>query len=435
MTALTTLLIFLGTFLVLVLAHEGGHFFAAKLAGVTVKEFAIGFGPRLVSRQGRETRYSLRVILVGGYVRLAGEDREETSTDIPFDRILYNKPPAVRILISLAGPAANLLTTFLVLTIAMWAFGVPFVQVGDTMPGMPAEGVLLPGDRLLAANGESVYSAEDLDRVVQRSQGGSITLLVERDARRQQIDLNPQFEPTENRYLIGIYPSGVTFTTTLAAVEPDSVFSAGGLRTGDVIEAVAGTPVRAGIGLVVRINDLLPTDTVTLDILRDDERMQLSLPTAGLDLDGTLAGMMFDDTGLHYRRAGFARGIALGAGQFAGYVRLITQWIRGMIAGQIAPSETIAGPIGIARMLGDWARQGLNVFLQLFSYLSLSLGFVNLIPFPALDGSRAAFALYELVRRRPIPPQREGMIHAIGFLVLIGVMIFVTYQDILKLFR
>ena len=192
MTALTTVLIFLGTFLVLVLAHESGHFWAAKLAGVTVKEFAIGLGPKLVSHQGRETRYSIRLIPIGGFVRLAGEDREETSPDIPSDRILYNKPPLVRALISLAGPAANLFTTFFVLVIIMWAFGVPFVQVGDTMAGMPAEGVLLPGDRLLAAEGEHVYSAEDLDRVVQRSQGNPITLLVERDGRRQRIEISPQ---------------------------------------------------------------------------------------------------------------------------------------------------------------------------------------------------------------------------------------------------
>jgi regulator of sigma E protease len=434
-TALITVLIFLGTFLVLVLAHESGHFWAAKLAGVTVKEFAIGFGPKLVSHQGRETRYSLRIIPVGGYVRLAGEDREEASPDIPFDRILYNKPPAVRALISLAGPAANLFTTFFVLVIVMWAFGVPFVQVGDTMAGMPAEDVLLPGDRLLAAEGEQVYSAEDLDRVVQRSQGSPITLLIERDDQRQRIEISPRFEPTENRYLVGIYPSGVTFTTTLAAVEPGSVFEAGGLRTGDVIETVEGTPVRAGIGLVVFINDLLPTDSIALGIVRAGEPMQVSLSTSGLDLDQTLAGATFDDTGLHYRRAGFARGIALGAGQFANYVRLIVQWIRGMIAGQIAPSETIAGPIGIAQLLGTWARQGMNVFLQIFSYLSLSLGFLNLIPFPALDGSRAAFALYELVRRKPIPPQREGFIHTIGFLILIAVMVLVTYRDILRLFR
>ena len=102
---------------------------------------------------------------------------------------------------------------------------------------------------------------------------------------------------------------------------------------------------------------------------------------------------------------------------------------------QIAPSETVAGPIGIARMLTDWAKQGAGVFLQLFAYLSLSLGLLNLVPFPALDGSRAAFALYEAIRRKPIPPKREGMIHAIGFLVLIALMLLVTYQDILKLFR
>jgi regulator of sigma E protease len=154
-----------------------------------------------------------------------------------------------------------------------------------------------------------------------------------------------------------------------------------------------------------------------------------------LDLDRIFSGATFSDLGVAYHRPGFTKGIAMGAGEFAGYVRLITQWIRGVVAGRIAPSESVSGPIGIARMLGDWAKEGASVFLQLFAYLSLSLGFLNLIPFPALDGSRAAFALYELIRGRPISPQREGMIHAIGFIILIALMLLVTYQDILKLFR
>jgi len=106
-----------------------------------------------------------------------------------------------------------------------------------------------------------------------------------------------------------------------------------------------------------------------------------------------------------------------------------------MITGQISPAKSLTGPVGIAKLLGEGAHQGGSVFLWIFSYLSLSLGILNLIPFPALDGSRAAFAFYELVTRRPIPPEREGMIHMIGFLILLGLMLLVTYQDILRLFR
>jgi len=430
-----TFLIFIGTILVLVGVHEGGHFLAARLSGVYVKEFSIGFGPRLFSLTGQETRYSFRIIPFGGYVRMAGEDREERSSDIPAKRLLYNKIPMVRIMISIAGPAANLFTTLLILVVALWAFGVPSVQVGDLIPGKPAEAVLLPGDRLILIGGTAVYTIDDLDRVVQGSKGEPLEILIERDQKRQSVVIRPRFEPEEGRYLLGIYPTPITYTNTLSDLEPSSPLFAAGLRAGDTIVTVAGTAVEAGIGIITRIHDLLPTDSITLEIVREDQQIPVTVLTAGLDLNQTLAGVTFTNLGITYRRPGFSRGLALGAGQFADYIRLIARWIRGVVAGQIAPSESIAGPIGIARMLGDWAKQGLNVFLQLFSYLSLSLGLLNLIPFPALDGSRAAFALYELVRGTPIPAQREGMIHAIGFLILIAVLVLVTYQDILKLFQ
>jgi regulator of sigma E protease len=183
------------------------------------------------------------------------------------------------------------------------------------------------------------------------------------------------------------------------------------------------------------MNEHLPTDSIEVTVLRAGVEESHIMQTTGLDLDRIFSGATFSDLGITYRRPGFAKGIAMGAGQFAGYVRLIVQWIRGVVAGRIAASETVAGPIGIARMLGDWAKEGASVFLQLFAYLSLSLGILNLIPFPALDGSRAAFALYEIIRGKPIPPQREGMIHAVGFFILIALMLLITYQDILKLFR
>ncbi|HHR86100.1 MAG TPA: hypothetical protein ENL23_07130, partial [Candidatus Acetothermia bacterium] len=157
---MTTVLIFAGTLLILVGVHEGGHFLAAKLTGVYVHEFAIGFGPKILSFQRRETRYSLRAIPFGGYVRLAGEDRQEENEDIPTDRLLYSKPPWVRILISLAGPAANLLTTLIVILLVLWGFGMPLLQVAGLVEGEPAEQFLQPGDVVLAIDGHRVYNID-----------------------------------------------------------------------------------------------------------------------------------------------------------------------------------------------------------------------------------------------------------------------------------
>jgi regulator of sigma E protease len=129
-----TLLVFLGTILVLVGTHEGGHFLASKLAGVYVKEFALGFGPKLLSFKKGETVYSIRAIPFGGYVRLAGEDGSEAPAGVPADRLLYNRPPLARFLTSLAGPAANLLMTLVVALVALWSIGTPILQVRPPPP-------------------------------------------------------------------------------------------------------------------------------------------------------------------------------------------------------------------------------------------------------------------------------------------------------------
>ncbi|MEA1871383.1 MAG: RIP metalloprotease RseP [Candidatus Bipolaricaulota bacterium] len=430
-----TLLLFLGTIIVLVGVHEGGHFLAAKLLGVYVKEFAIGFGPRLASIRRGETRYSIRAIPFGGYVSMAGEDREETDPEIPTEKLLYSKPPFTRILISLAGPASNLLMTLVVVTFSLWTFGIPLVQVSGLVPGKPAAVSLLPGDRIISVTDVTIYTSADLDRAVQGSQGEPVEVLIEREGERHTFTITPQFDEEAGRYLIGIYPSPITYTNRLSALEPSSVPFASGLRAGDTIVSVEGVATEVGGDVLRRVNQSLPTDSIEVTVLRAGVEESHTMQTTGLDFNGIFAGVTFSDLGVTYRRPGFIKGIAMGAGEFAGYVQLIVQWIRGVVAGRIAASETVAGPIGIARMLGDWAQEGASVFLHLFAYLSLSLGLLNLIPFPALDGSRAAFALYEIIRGRPIPPQREGMIHAIGFFILIALMLLITYQDILKLFR
>jgi regulator of sigma E protease len=128
-------------------------------------------------------------------------------------------------------------------------------------------------------------------------------------------------------------------------------------------------------------------------------------------------------------------GIVLASGQFVGYIRALAEVIRGILTRQVAAGDVFQGPVGVAKILGEGIRISGAYFFTLLAFLSLNFGLINLVPFPALDGSRAVFALYEWARGKPIPPQREGIIHAIGFLILIGLMILITYRDIANLFQ
>ena len=430
-----TLLIFIGSIIALVGLHEAGHFVAAKLSGVLVKEFAIGFGPRLASIQGGETRYSIRAIPFGGYVRMAGEDRRETDEAIAEDRILYNKPPYVRAAISLAGPLANLIAAFLVGLLVLWAFGVPMLQVADVVPDSPAAEALLPGDRVRSMDGTPIFNRSNVTAAIQRSGGSPIEIELERDGQLIRLTVTPAYEEDEERYVVGAYFLTNTFTNELTDLDATAPLRLAGVHTGDRVVAIDGMKVDTAIDLLTHFEDPGARVDGTLTVQRGGQAYELPLSLAQATAGQLHEGVTFGELGVVRWRPGLVVGLRLGAEQFAGNIGLLVTWTRQLISGEVAAGEAIAGPVGLAQLLGQGARMGAVVFFSLLAFLSLNFGLLNLIPFPALDGSRVAFALYEWVRGRPIAPEREGLIHAIGFVILLGVMLLVTYQDIAKLFR
>ncbi len=430
-----TLLVFAITIVVLVGVHEGGHFLAAKFSGVYVKEFAIGFGPKLVSFTHKETLYSLRVILFGGYVRLAGEAGIEEDEEIPTEALLYNQRPLHRIMIAFAGPAMNLLVTFVVAVIVLWMFGLPMLQVAGVIPEGSANGILEPGDRIMEIDDRHVYSSSQASKIIQSSEGTPINVLVDRQGREMSLSVTPEYDSKEGRYLVGVYFFPITYTTELLEVSVGSTLHTAGMRSGDEVVAVNGSSVDTYVQILSRIDEILPAESLTFTVLREDEHRTIKVTSVGSSISQIFTGARFADLGMDEHRPGVFKGIELGAGRFADYFGLMLHSLNGLLTGRIAASEAISGPIGIAQLLGKGVRQGPSVFLQLFSLLSLSLGLINLVPFPMLDGSRVAFALYEAVSGKPIPLQRQAMIHTIGAGLLILAMILITYQDILGLFR
>ncbi len=430
---MTTFLIFAGSILLLIGFHEAGHFVAAKAFGVYVIEYAIGFGPRLATVKGKETRYSLRAIPFGGYVRMAGEDRREDGNEIPADRLLYRRPPLVRAVISLAGPTVNLLLALVVTIAVIWSYNFPILQVAGVIPDAPAASVLVPGDRVLAIDGRDIYIVDQIIDAIQHSRGEELAIDIRREGTRETIPLRPDYVEEEARYVVGAYFQGITFTNELVALDPDSSLAGLGLRNGDLLTAVDGKETTTAVALVVELES--QTGSASLSVRRGGELLDVSIVDAPAFAQELLQTLPFADLGVAYRHTGFAAGVALGSGQFAEYVVMMGDVVGGIVSGRVAAGDALQGPVGVARTLGEGFRLGPAVFFQLLAFLSLNFGLLNLIPFPGLDGSRVAFALYERIRGRPIPVEREGLIHTIGFLVLIAVMVLITYKDLLALFR
>ncbi|MCK5247797.1 RIP metalloprotease RseP, partial [Candidatus Bipolaricaulota bacterium] len=412
---ITTFLVFVASIMVLVGIHEGGHFFVARAFGVYIHEFAIGFGPKLFGIRGKETLYSFRLIPFGGYVRMAGDDRLEDDKTIPHDRVLYSKPPYVRALISLAGPAANLLLAFLITLIVFWATPFPILQVSERVSGSPAEQVLEFGDRILEIDGQRIFALEQITSGVNASDGDAITILVERAGTQLEVSITPEYVEEEARYVLGAYFYYAAFTNETLSIEPDSILAASGLQAGDRIIAVNSSPTDTYIASQLAAEEALPADEIILTLQRDGATVDIAVPTEGLTVYDLFAGAQFADLGVVYRHAGMGEGIVLASGQFVGYIRALGDVIHGIFTRQVAAGEVFQGPVGVAKILGDGIRVSAGYFFTLLAFLSLNFGLINLVPFPALDGSRTVFALYEWARGKPISPEREGIIHAIGF--------------------
>lgn len=436
---IVTILLFIAVLGFLVTMHELGHFTVAKLAKVRVLEFGIGLPPRIFGFTRGGTLYSLNLLPIGGFVRMLGE--EDPSAPDSFAA----KPAWQRLAILAAGPAMNaILPVILLAGVFMLPQSVPVTDVAVTSvaPGSPAaQAGVLPGDLARSADGRRVRTSADLVTAINVRLGADTRWIVERDGRLVELHIaEARVAPPPGQGAVGV--SLADSSLSVADVSPGSPAARSGLQAGDLILGAGGRRVLSEEDLRAALADpdeeaqgALALDTTTgtattgtVTALRGGEVVTLEPPPGAGSLDGLTL------TAKPEERQALGPIVALGAGlgRIADILLLLRNEASRWIAG--TASIEVAGPIGIAQITGDVARIGVNPLITWTALLSLNLAVVNLLPIPALDGGRIAFVLVEMARGgRRLAPQKERFVHAVGFALLIGLIVAISVNDVRRL--
>ncbi len=421
---MTTFIVFVGTILFLIGVHEGGHFLAAKLLGIAVEEFALGFGPALWTRKRGETRYSVRAFPLGGFVRLAGEGGEAAA--VPFERTYYGQPAWKRFVLSLCGPAANGVLAVVAVLGAVLGIGLPRPQVAGLVPGRPAAEALRVGDVVLAIGGRSVWATEDVGAAIRAVAPEPVRFAIRRGGERLEVSVAPAFSAEDGRYVVGAYFLPQVILAEVEGLTPGGAWLRAGFLPGDRVAALCGDEVRSLLDLYVRWEAGCREAVVE----RGEDRLVLPLPDSA---EGLLGEASFRALPPLYERPPLGEGVVLSFREIGGALAGFAATIRGLLTRSVSPGEAVTGPLGISAVLGEGVRAGPVALLLIVALISLNLGLFNLIPFPALDGARMAFALYEMATRRKVSPRVEMAVHALGFAVLLGLLLLITLQDVRRL--
>jgi regulator of sigma E protease len=425
---MSSILIFIGILLFLVVAHELGHFTVAKLSGIKVLEFGVGIPPKAFSIQRGETTYSVNWLPIGGFVRMLGE---EDPTD---PRSFSAQSAFKRLAVLIAGPGVNALLPIILLTIALMIpqqIDITNVTVMSVIDGSPAMAAgVQPGDIIREADGRTVDNSNLLITGVQRRLGANITWVVEREGRMVVLPIaEVRIDPPE-----GEGATGITLTdarVTVASVQTGSTAAHAGLLPGDLFLRVADARVlfkETPQAAAAQALELDPTAPVDIEVLRQGHIVELALDAAL----GGLAGYTADVIATEQQSKSLWEAVPGAFQQTWDILVIFRNELARLITG--ASEFQLSGPVGIARITDQVAEAGLSPLITWAALLSINLAIVNILPFPALDGGRITFVLLELVRGgRRLAPERERMVHLVGFALLMTLILLVSINDIQRL--
>ena len=423
-------------FNLILIIHELGHFLVARFVGVKVQEFSLFIGPKIYSKEIGETKYTLRTIPLAAYVKMEGEEESSDSENSFSKKSLW-----ARMAIVVAGPIANIVTALIILTIVFSITGYSVPKVGEILKDSPAyEAGLQKGDKIVKYGGVSVYNPLNVLTLMYVTKGETTNVEFMRNGVRYDKSIKPRIIP-ENNYIIGFVPkaqygkgSNVVDSITEDAINTPNSVGNKGLLKGDTVIKLGNTTVEDKTDILSFMNkngknlfDITIIRNGKELVINNVEPIQNKVPESY-------------DIGIYYV---FENGTAWQAFQYSAVfsystIRDVAFNIGWLITKKVKLNQ-LAGPVGIVTTMNEAAKQGTNILEKIISlmrwsaYISIAVGATNLIPFPALDGSKLLLYVVEAIRGKPITVEKEAAISMVGFIILITLAIFVTSNDIMKL--
>ena len=435
----TTILLGLISIGILIFIHELGHFLAARAAGIRVEVFSIGWGKGLLSFTWKETRIQVGWIPFGGYCKMAGDSpRDEVKGETGE---YYSSPPQRRILVALSGPLFNYLFAALLF--------IMIIMIGYEINTFPSRIVLADGDDVTLATGSTpaktaglrdgdviveidggkIRNWDDVTENIVRNALKPIEIVVDRNGETVSTTVVPALDKETGRGLIGIHP---WVEPVVGEILPDEAAQRAGLRVGDYILSVDGQEIRHHVDFYNALEGKAFQD-VELTVEREGSIEHIMLMPGKVD-EYDSAGLVFKQISYRSERYPFPVSVGMGFLKSGEAVRDTVRGILFVFSGKIRARSAVAGPAKLIYLSGVIAREGFTYFLQVMSYISIAFFIMNLIPFPALDGSHIIIALWELVARKRPNLNIIYRIQTFGFIVLIVALIFITMNDIRSFF-
>lgn len=437
---LSTIGIFIGALFILVLVHELGHFLAAKLFGMRVERFSIGFPPRLFGKQIGETDYCISATPLGGYVKISGMIDESMDTDYlasePQPWEFRSKPVWQRIVVIVAGVVFNMILAMLIYAGILMTYGDARIPVANVQGIYVPEGSLLQdlgfqtGDRLTGINGKSVQYFNDLLAPAEITRS-NITYTVERGGQTLTLPIPADFIDRLNKEQQFIELTQA-LPSVVGQVAAGSPASKSGLAVGDTIRSVDGRPISYWTELTTYIRSTEGPITMGISGTKGDTVIVVT-PNPDTRMIGIGTVNAADYFGAEFATYGFFTSLQKGAAQTWDTTVGILNGFGRMFSGDISVRDNLGGPIAIANYTkeatdgGGWLG-----FWNITALLSITLAIMNLLPIPVLDGGHLMFLVYEGITRREPSVKVRMVLQQLGFVLIIGLMIFVTFNDIVR---
>ncbi len=423
-----TLIYFLIVIGILVFVHEFGHFIMAKRAGVRVEKFSLGMGPKLFGYKKGDTEYVLSALPLGGYVKMAGENPDEEPTGAADE--FQSKTVWQRAKIAATGPLTNILLAFLIMPFVFMVgtYTLGSATVGFIEKGSSAEQAgFQVGDVIKKINGRTIVDWEKAEMLIAVNPDTNIKVVIDRKGESTTLILRPKLDTEHNIGTSGLYPDIPVEVGKLKAGFPAEK---AGVKVNDKIVAVDGKTVYYWNQFSTLIKD---SQGKKLDLTVERDGARLPVSVTPIEDNGRFVIGVEPIVRMIFKKYGFVESLSLGFDKTIEFIDVTFITLKKLLTFNLS-IKTLGGPVLIAQMSGKAAEAGLSPYLSFLAMVSISLGILNLLPIPILDGGLILFLVIEAIRKKPLSRKTMEVAQSIGAAALITLIAVVSYNDVVRMF-